>query len=123
MAVVVLIRESSMGEFKFNCPSCAQKIQCTDDWAGRQIQCPACQQSIEVPTRPAAAAPPETKPAAPRLGLAQHQKTAPPPVATFSHGTNPTRHFPTGQTTAASDKSALIKRIAIIAACVLVLPP
>ena len=114
-----------MAEFKFNCPSCSQKIQCTDQWAGQQIQCPACQQNIEVPAlaAPATAAAPETKPGL-KVGLAAHQKSAPAPVATFSHGTNPVRHGSPGKAAAAaSDKAARIKQIATIAACVLLLPP
>src|SRR5688572_11160968 len=113
-----------MGDFKFNCPSCAQKIQATEEWAGHQIQCPACQQSIEVPS-PAPPAAKEAKPA-PKLsiGLAQHHKTPPPPVASFSQGTNPARHFsPTrAAASAASNKSALVKRIVVIAICAVVLP-
>src|SRR5688572_26264867 len=113
-----------MGEFKFNCPSCSQKIQCTDQWAGRQIQCPACQQNIQVPefaTPPVGA--PEAKPGL-KVGLAAHQKSAPAPVASFSHGTNPVRHAsPSQAAAAAGDKAARIKQIAIIAACVLLIPP
>jgi DNA-directed RNA polymerase subunit RPC12/RpoP len=96
---VVVMGALSMGEFKFNCPSCSQKIQCTEDWVGQQIQCPGCQQNIQVPAAPESApAAQEAKPASRlSLGLAQHQKTAPPPVATFSHGTNPTRHVSASQ--------------------------
>lgn len=111
-----------MGEFKFNCPSCSQKIQCTEDWAGHQIQCPVCQQSIQVPAPPAPAAP-EARPASRlSINLAQHQKAPPPPVATFSQGTNPTRHFSPSQTGATS-KATWTKRIVVIAACVLLIPP
>jgi hypothetical protein len=114
-----------MGEFKFNCPSCSQKIQCTEDWVGYQIQCPGCQQNIQVPAPPAPAAAPEPKPPAKvGLGLAAHQKTAPPPVATFSHGTNPMRHVSPSRTAASdTDKADKIKRIVMIAACVLLIPP
>ena len=117
-----------MAEFKFNCPSCSQKISCTEEWAGQHIQCPACQQTIAVP---ALAAPPAAAPAAApesksglKIGLAAHQKSAPAPVATFSHGTNPVRHVSPSQAAAStSDKAAKIKRIVTIAACVLLIPP
>lgn len=113
-----------MADFKFNCPSCSQKIQATADWAGHQIQCPACQQTIEVPS-PAPAPAQEARPA-PKLsiGLAQHHKAPPPPVATFSQGTNPARHYSPTQAAAAaaSNKSALVKRIVTIAICAVVLP-
>ena len=119
-----------MAELKFNCPSCSQKIQCGAEWAGHQFQCPACQQQIQVPaleTPPAAAAPTATAPESKsglKIGLATHQKSAPAPVATFSHGTNPVRHFSASQSGAgASDKAAKIKKIVTIAACVLLIPP
>src|SRR4051812_15477398 len=113
-----------MGELKFNCPSCSQKIQCGEEWAGQQIQCPACHQNIQVPAveTPAAAAP-ESKSGL-KIGLAAHQKSAAAPVASFSHGTNPMRHFSPSQAGAgASDKASKIKRIVTIAACVLLIPP
>jgi len=114
----------SMGEFKFNCPSCSQKIQCTEDWMGRQIQCPACQQNIQVPVPPPAAAPVQAKPLVrPSIALATHQKSAPAPVATFSHGTSPVRHYSPSQAASSSDRGDKIKRIAMIAACVLLIPP
>lgn len=115
-----------MGEFKFNCPSCSQKIQCTDEWVGHQIQCPGCQQNIQVPAAPESApAAEEAKPASKlSLGLAQHQKTAPPPVSTFSHGTNPTRHFSASQAKSSGpSKADKLKRIGMIAACVVLIPP
>jgi hypothetical protein len=111
-----------MGEFKFNCPSCSQKIQCTEDWVGYQIQCPACQQSIQVPAPPVlAAAAPAAKPGL-KVGLAAHQKTPPPPVATFSHGTTPMRHVSVSQTKSVASNADKIKRIVMIAACVLLIP-
>ena len=106
-----------MAEFAFNCPTCSQKIRCTEEWSGHEIQCPACQQNIQVPAAPAPAEPAvETKPGGLKIGLAAHQKTAPPPVATFSHGTNPVRHFSTSQAGSGSSKSEKIKRISMIAA-------
>ena len=38
-----------MAEFKFPCPLCGQKISCETRYAGSQIQCPACQQTIVIP--------------------------------------------------------------------------
>jgi len=113
-----------MAEFKFNCPSCSQKIQATDAWAGHTIQCPACHQNIQVPApaeTPPAAAPPESKPGL-KIGLAAHTKSAPAPIETFSQGANPTRHFSASQG-ASTGKAEKIKRIAMIAACVLLVPP
>jgi hypothetical protein len=39
-----------MNEFKFSCPQCGQHILCGTQWSGRQINCPACQQALVVPT-------------------------------------------------------------------------
>lgn len=49
-----------MAEFEFSCPQCGQNIQCDTDYAGTQINCPACQQAIVAPPslRAASAAPP-----------------------------------------------------------------
>jgi len=58
-----------------------------------------------------------------KIGLATHTKSAPPPVETFSQGNNPTRHMSMSQTAAATGKAAKIKKIAVIAACVLLIPP
>src|SRR3954463_9066224 len=113
-----------MAEFKFNCPSCSQKIQATDEWAGHTIQCPACHQNIQVPTSAApvqAHAPAEAKPGL-RIGLAAHTKAPPAPIETFSHGANPSRHFSASQGSG-TGRSEKIKRIATIAACVLLVPP
>jgi DNA-directed RNA polymerase subunit RPC12/RpoP len=46
-----------MTEFKFFCPQCGQQIQCDTGYAGTQINCPACQQSIVVPQMPRVVAP------------------------------------------------------------------
>jgi len=48
-----------MSEFKFACPICEQRLAANDDDAGYQINCPACQAVIVVPSNPAgpAAAP------------------------------------------------------------------
>jgi outer membrane lipoprotein-sorting protein len=51
-----------MPEFKFSCPQCSQRIQCDSAYAGAQINCPGCQQSITVPPASAAASPPPVLP-------------------------------------------------------------
>jgi DNA-directed RNA polymerase subunit RPC12/RpoP len=43
-----------MAEFKFFCPQCKQQIQCDATYAGSQISCPVCQQTIIVPPVPPA---------------------------------------------------------------------
>ena len=40
-------------EFKFYCQHCDQPLQCESRFAGRQIQCPACQHLIHIPNPPA----------------------------------------------------------------------
>jgi DNA-directed RNA polymerase subunit RPC12/RpoP len=50
-----------MSDFKFACPGCGQRIAASDDYVGHQINCPACNAPIVVPSNPAApAAPPPT---------------------------------------------------------------
>jgi hypothetical protein len=39
-----------MTEFKFFCPRCGRHIQCDTGYCGSEINCPACQQPIMVPT-------------------------------------------------------------------------
>ena len=46
-----------MVEFKFSCPQCGQHIQCGVSYAGIQINCPVCQQSIVVPQPPTSSTP------------------------------------------------------------------
>jgi hypothetical protein len=41
-----------MIEFKFPCPNCGQRIQVSDAYSRRQIDCPACQKPIMVPHLP-----------------------------------------------------------------------
>jgi len=41
-----------MADFKFNCKHCNQKMQCNENMAGRQIQCPACNHLITIPAVP-----------------------------------------------------------------------
>jgi hypothetical protein len=54
-----------MAEFKFSCPQCSQHIQCDTSYAGMQIDCPVCKNSIIVPPPPRAAAPRVASAAAP----------------------------------------------------------
>jgi hypothetical protein len=53
-----------MSEFKFSCPQCGQHILCDMEWGGREINCPACQQTLVVPSLgpPAIEAPAATGP-------------------------------------------------------------
>ena len=39
-----------MSEFKFTCPQCGQHILCDTQWSGSEINCPACQQTLVVPS-------------------------------------------------------------------------
>ena len=43
----------SATEFKFYCSHCDQPLQCEAQFAGRQIQCPACKHLIRIPNPPA----------------------------------------------------------------------
>jgi len=38
-----------MGEVKFSCPQCQQRLSCDEMYGGQQIQCPACATLVEVP--------------------------------------------------------------------------
>ena len=38
-----------MADMKFSCPQCGQHIGYNEEWAGLQIECPACHNSIIVP--------------------------------------------------------------------------
>ena len=53
-----------MSELKFSCPHCGQHILCEEQLAGREIQCPSCQQVLQVPRAPGKnqPAPPERPP-------------------------------------------------------------
>lgn len=46
-----------MAEFKFSCPQCRQNIKCDASYVGSQVNCPACQQSIIIPSMPPSVAP------------------------------------------------------------------
>ena len=41
-----------MPEIKFSCPQCGQHISGNEQWAGHQLQCPACAATITVPQAP-----------------------------------------------------------------------
>jgi DNA-directed RNA polymerase subunit RPC12/RpoP len=41
-----------MADIKFSCSQCGQHITCDEPWAGHQIQCPTCQNTITVPQAP-----------------------------------------------------------------------
>ena len=38
-----------MADLTLSCPHCNQAVQCDDQWAGQQIQCPICQGAFVVP--------------------------------------------------------------------------
>lgn len=52
-----------MADLKFSCPKCDQHISCDTSWAGRPLQCPACQAQLVAPH---AVSIPTEAPAAPR---------------------------------------------------------
>lgn len=68
-----------MNEFKFSCPQCQQNIQATPEYAGMEINCPACQAAMVVPQPPESAAP--QRPGGSKLSKApstvQHAATSP----------------------------------------------
>jgi len=41
-----------MSDFKFSCPQCQQHLQCDEQFAGREIQCPGCHHLIRIPPVP-----------------------------------------------------------------------
>jgi len=41
-----------MNDFKFSCPQCQQHLQCDEQFAGREIQCPGCHHLIRIPPVP-----------------------------------------------------------------------
>ena len=75
-----------MSEFRFSCPQCGQHILGDTQWSGREINCPACQQTLVVPS-PEPPAPPiaELMPPTPAtagvapLGAPARKVSAPPP--------------------------------------------
>jgi outer membrane lipoprotein-sorting protein len=116
-----------MAEFKFSCPQCGQRIQCDTGYAGAQINCPSCQQSIVVPQAPRfAAAPPA---AAPRPAYEAPPPPSPPPaapgLATKQSTTVPAtgRRFAgaPGAQPPAKPKSKALRNVLIITASLVVL--
>ena len=98
-----------MAEFKFSCPQCGQRIQCDTGYAGVQIACPGCQQTITVPQAPASAAAPPAPP-----GLSTRQSTS---VAASG------RRFASapGAQPAAPPKSRALRNVLIITTAIVVL--
>jgi DNA-directed RNA polymerase subunit RPC12/RpoP len=41
-----------MNDHKFSCPHCEQHLQCDEQFAGREIQCPHCHHLIRIPPVP-----------------------------------------------------------------------
>jgi hypothetical protein len=39
-----------MADIQFSCPQCQQPIEAPGEWAGQVCECPACGQSITIPT-------------------------------------------------------------------------
>ena len=64
-----------MSDIKFACSQCGQNITADGAWAGRQIQCPHCQASLNVPA-PAPINPPPLPPVVP--GAARSANPPPP---------------------------------------------
>ncbi|HEX7576407.1 MAG TPA: hypothetical protein VF430_00050, partial [Verrucomicrobiae bacterium] len=116
-----------MAEFKFSCPQCGQRIQCDAGYAGAQINCPSCQQSIVVPQaprfaaappaaapRPAYEAPPPPPPPATAPGLATRQSTTVPATGRRFAGAP-------GAQPPAKPKSKALRNVLIITASIVVL--
>ena len=62
-----------MSEEKISCPSCGQHIWCDTAWAGRSINCPACQKPFTIPHLTG------TDPAPPPMPALRRAPSAPPP--------------------------------------------
>lgn len=60
-----------MSDFKFNCSSCGQRLSGDERYAGLQITCPSCGQSVVVPTTTAKAVGARTVPPVPGAGPRQ----------------------------------------------------
>lgn len=41
-----------MSDLKFSCPHCEQRLQCDEQFSGREIQCPGCNHLIRIPPVP-----------------------------------------------------------------------
>jgi ribosomal protein S27E len=80
-----------MSEFKFSCPQCGQHILCDTQWSGREINCPACQQALAVPSLgpPVIEAPAATGPRIAQEPSGQRVKYYPKHNAGFGAATRP----------------------------------
>ena len=47
------VETMNTNEFKFYCAHCDQPLSCEAQFAGRQIQCPACKHLVRIPNPPA----------------------------------------------------------------------
>jgi DNA-directed RNA polymerase subunit RPC12/RpoP len=65
-----------MSNFKFNCPSCGQKILGDTSYIGKEIPCPTCRKTLMVP-KPSAA--PVAQSLAATIPLPAMQETRPEP--------------------------------------------
>ncbi len=68
-----------MSNFKFNCPSCGQKILGDTGYVGSQIPCPTCRKPLTVPRPSAATAAPVAQSLAATIPLPAMQETRPEP--------------------------------------------
>jgi DNA-directed RNA polymerase subunit RPC12/RpoP len=46
-----------MSQFKFKCSHCGQRLECDEQFSGREIPCPSCEGLTVVPPIPGKAAP------------------------------------------------------------------
>ena len=95
-----------MADITFTCPHCNQAVQCDDQWAGHEIQCPICQGALVVPqpAAPAQTHPPVPKPPAGPSSKLSFQQNAQQPAA-------PSRSIPIRNLapTVAKKKSPIVK--------------
>jgi Domain of unknown function (DUF4190) len=68
-----------MSNFKFNCPSCGQKILGDTGYIGSEIPCPTCRKTMTIPRPSAATAAPVAQSAAATIPLPAMQETRPEP--------------------------------------------
>jgi DNA-directed RNA polymerase subunit RPC12/RpoP len=64
-----------MGNFKFNCPNCGQKILGDTSYIGHEIPCPTCRNTLTVPKPSAATAAPVAQSLAATIPLPAMQET------------------------------------------------
>src|ERR671925_353520 len=104
-----------MSSHKFACPLCSQHIECDDQYAGRQIKCPACGGDILIPSFAPAPAP------APRVTVVSTSAAHPKPPAPGPPV--PPRPQFAGAKQLNASKGNTGKRIAVTALVVLILLP